>query len=130
MNRQVAAQNADLEMQKQELEAKIRATSNAADEKMAGSVFDTLAKGATLGMAHGGTVDSESNDVVPAMLSPGEIVLPRSVAQSDEAPEDAAAFVAALKRREEPQGYGAVLEHQRAMHARLARLESMLGGGQ
>lgn len=40
--------------------------------------------------------DDPRNDVVPAMLSPKEIVLPRSVTMSENAPEKAAAFVAAL----------------------------------
>jgi hypothetical protein len=50
-------------------------------------------------MAHGGQVptDSIQRDTVPAMLSPGEIVLPRSVAQSEDAPDRAAEFVAAIK---------------------------------
>jgi len=46
--------------------------------------------------------DSTKNDTVPAMLSPGEIVLPRSVTQAKDAPEKAAKFVAevlAKKRR-------------------------------
>lgn len=38
--------------------------------------------------------DSVKNDVVPAMLTPKEIVLPISVTQSDNAPEEAARFVA------------------------------------
>lgn len=40
--------------------------------------------------------DDERNDTVPAKLSPGEIVIPRSHAGS---PEDAAAFVRALQAR-------------------------------
>jgi len=39
--------------------------------------------------------DSLKNDKVPAMLSEGEIVLPRHITMSDRAPEKAAAFVAA-----------------------------------
>lgn len=38
--------------------------------------------------------DSRKNDIVPAMLSPGEIVIPRSVLQSDNPVENAAKFVA------------------------------------
>ena len=41
--------------------------------------------------------NSPKNDTVPAMLSPHEIVLPRSVAQSPNAPQDAAKFVAQTK---------------------------------
>lgn len=44
--------------------------------------------------------DSPRNDTVPIMGSPGEIMLPRTVAQADNAPEAAAEFVAALKRGE------------------------------
>lgn len=58
--------------------------------------------GAMTGMSDGGPVpgrpavfgDSEVNDTVPAMLSPGEIVIPRSHADS---PESAASFVRALQ---------------------------------
>lgn len=43
--------------------------------------------------------DSLKNDTVPAMLSPGEIVIPRTIAQSPDASEKAARFVAAVKAR-------------------------------
>lgn len=43
--------------------------------------------------------DAPQNDTVPAELSPGEIVLPRSVTQGADAPERARAFVEALQRR-------------------------------
>jgi hypothetical protein len=41
-------------------------------------------------------MDNEKNDTVPAMLSPGEIVLPRSIVSSPNAPVAAAKFVEAL----------------------------------
>lgn len=40
--------------------------------------------------------DSPANDVVPAMLSPGEVVIPRSVINSKNAPEMAKKFVEAV----------------------------------
>lgn len=40
--------------------------------------------------------DSKKNDTVPAMLSPGEIVIPRSIANHPNAPAEAAKFVAAI----------------------------------
>ena len=43
--------------------------------------------------------DDEANDTVPAMLSPGEIVIPRSIAQRPDAASAAADFVAAVKSR-------------------------------
>lgn len=60
----------------------------------------------TLAAAHGGPVpgrakggDSAKNDTVPAMLSPGEVVLPRSVTKADDAPDKAKAFVEAIRRK-------------------------------
>jgi hypothetical protein len=41
--------------------------------------------------------DSLNNDVVKALLSPGEIVLPRSITRDEDAPELAKAFVKAIK---------------------------------
>jgi hypothetical protein len=62
-----------------------------------------MAAGGPVFMADGGVPgqapvagDSPQNDVVPAALSPGEIVIPRSHAHS---PEAAASFVAALQQR-------------------------------
>ena len=43
--------------------------------------------------------DSSVNDTVPAKLSPGEIVLPRSVTEAEDAPEKARAFVLAIRRK-------------------------------
>lgn len=43
--------------------------------------------------------DNSGNDTVDAKLSPGEIVLPRSVTQDPDAEEKAAAFVAAIKAK-------------------------------
>lgn len=43
-----------------------------------------------------GKTNSYKNDTVPAMLSPGEIVLPRSVTQDDEAADKAKKFVASI----------------------------------
>lgn len=65
------------------------------------------AVGALAGMSEGGEVpgvprvfgDDEANDTVKAKLSPGEIVIPRSIALRPDAPEAAAAFVAAVKGR-------------------------------
>lgn len=41
--------------------------------------------------------DDEQNDTVPAKLSPGEIVIPRSITQGTDAPARAAAFVRAIQ---------------------------------
>lgn len=44
--------------------------------------------------------DSLKNDTVNAKLSPGEIVIPRSIAQGQDAPRKAAEFVAAILRKQ------------------------------
>jgi hypothetical protein len=62
---------------------------------------------AMMGMQEGGVVpgkaevsgDSLKNDTVPAILSPGEIVIPRSIAQGPDAAKKAAEFVAAIHSR-------------------------------
>lgn len=65
--------------------------------------------------------DDPENDTVDAKVSPGEIVLPRSVAQAPDAARRAAEFVAALKAKKGPSvGYGRVLATQRALAARMA----------
>lgn len=75
-------------------------------------------------MAHGGPVDSPSNDTVPAMLSPGEIVLPVSVAQSPDAEARAAEFVSEVRGGEGPSGGpGAHLAKIHSLEQRIAALE-------
>lgn len=49
------------------------------------------------GYARGG--DSLANDTVSAKLSPGEIVLPRSITKADDAPDKAKAFVEAIRKK-------------------------------
>ena len=53
--------------------------------------------------------DSEKNDTVSAMLSPGEIVIPRTIAQSDDAPRRAAEFIRHLEKQDTQKGYKKVL---------------------
>lgn len=83
-------------------------------------------------MAGGGRVpgkapvsgDSPRNDTVDAKLSPGEVVLPRSVADD---PEKAAEFVRAIRRKksaESGEGYGKVLAMHREHEMRLRKLEA------
>lgn len=87
-------------------------------------------------MADGGVVegkaavkgDSPKNDKVPALLSPGEIVIPRSAAKDA---ESAKAFIDALKEsdsdKEEP-SYGKVLEAHRKLEQKVKDLEKKLKG--
>jgi hypothetical protein len=66
--------------------------------------------------------DSGKNDIVPALLSPGEAVIPRSVMQSQNPATEAAAFVEHLLRRRGGPSF------DKAMAARGAR--KMAGGGE
>ncbi len=54
--------------------------------------------------------DDTANDTVPAMLSPHEIVLPRSVTQSPDAPQQAAQFVGGIKGQPAPLDFSAILK--------------------
>jgi hypothetical protein len=90
-------------------------------------------------MAEGGEVpglaevpgDSYANDKVPAMLSPGEIVIPRSHTTPDRAKE----FVQAIKsakpedRKKKKVDFSDVLSSQRRLEERLGRIEYMACGG-
>jgi hypothetical protein len=71
--------------------------------------------------------DSLANDTVPTMLSPGEIVIPRTHSHS---PESAKAFVEALlkkKKADQPgkSGYSGVLEAHRKMEEAMEALKSV-----
>lgn len=71
--------------------------------------------------------DTRSNDTVPAMLSPGEIVLPRTVAQAEDAPEKAKDFVSAIKskRKPSPKDFVAALSRLEELEARLNAMEAL-----
>jgi hypothetical protein len=72
--------------------------------------------------------DTRSNDTVPALLSPGEIVLPRSVAQDEDAPEKSKKFVEAIKKQKKPAGkasIAAALARIQELEARLNAMEAL-----
>jgi hypothetical protein len=60
-------------------------------------------------------MDNEKNDTIPAMLSPGEIVIPRSIVNAPNAPMAAAKFVQAL------------LENKDKKDAKMLALKAALG---
>lgn len=105
---QLGANEAQLRanLAEQQMKANAYANAQAGGRQLLGG---TLSAGSALlgGLAQGGLVfghaayggDSYANDTVPAMLSPGEVVLPRSVVQSEDAPEKAKAFLEAIKRK-------------------------------
>jgi hypothetical protein len=76
----------------------------------------------------GRDVDSVSHDKVPAMLTPGEGVIPRSIMDKDNAPELAAAFVAGIKSMDLPSddSYGGLLARNRGRADELAKIDSEL----
>ena len=114
---------------------------------IAGGVLNAAGSAATMGMmrqpvaavakAHGGKIegqpkvkgDSYENDTVPAMLSPGEIVIPRTKAKD---PTKAKAFVDEVLKTNKAEGgdgemsYGKVLEAHRKLQARVKELEDKL----
>lgn len=71
--------------------------------------------------------DTRSNDTVPALLSPGEIVLPRTVAQSEDAPEKAKKFVEAIKgqKRPSPKAYAQALARLQELESRMDAMEAL-----
>lgn len=97
--------------------------------------------GATLGakigssFAKGGEIkgsakfngDTRTNDTVPALLSPGEIVLPRSVAQSEDAPEKSKKFVEAIKSRKKTgkESLATALSRIQELESRLNAMEAL-----
>lgn len=66
----------------------------------AGMAFSMASQGGNIPGKASVSGDSSSNDTVPTMLSPQEIVLPRSVTMSKDAPDRAKKFVEAILARE------------------------------
>lgn len=147
-NASVATANQQAAMQAQQINAGVAQQNANVNSQLAVGAAGGLMGGAGVvatklfGLSRGGEIDEAggavpgrarvagdhpANDTVPALLSPGEIVLPRTVAQAPDAPDRAAEFVEAIKRMkaeaEGPQGYGRVLARNREMEQRLADLE-------
>ena len=76
--------------------------------------------------------DSYRNDKVPAMLSPGEIVIPRTKTDPDDAKEFVKAVKAqgkGMKANQKEMSYGEVLRAHKQLQDRVAQLESFACGG-
>jgi len=119
------------------------AAERAANQQFVGSLIGAGAAAGTAaatGKAHGGSIgkhlvpgkakfkgDTRSNDTVPALLSPGEIVLPRTVAQAEDAPEKAKKFVDAIKKqkRPSPKAFAQALARLNELEARLNAMEAL-----
>ncbi len=87
---------------------------------MGGNQFMTASHGAVVPGQAPVQGDSDRNDKVPAMLSPGEVVLPRSVTQSSDPVAKAAEFMKHL-RSPKSQGYGGVIQARMACGGRVRR---------
>jgi hypothetical protein len=93
----------------------------------------------TMAAAHGALVpgqaskagDSPSNDTVPAMLSPGEAVIPRSVMQSENPGEQAKEFIEQLKsQKSQKKGEAPSFAKLFEMHKEMGKhLEKLCKGG-
>lgn len=146
LNAQGLAGNQVNTMQQQDIGANMGATqinagfaSDAAKNNAGifGGVLNAAGGVAAAAMADGGRVpgqaevqgDSLANDKVPTMLSPGEIVIPRSHADSAaKAKEFVEHLMASKSKKSEGQaGYGKVLEAHRKAKAAMAELEKHLG---
>lgn len=108
-----------------------------ANQNMAGKLVGGIASGvgSLMGLSHGGPVpgqpsiagDHPANDTVPAMLSPGEIVIPRSQAKS---PDKAKQFIDHIMgSKEDPNKndfdevtYADVLAYQKKLHELIQRM--------
>ena len=77
--------------------------------------------------------DDKRNDTTMAMLSPGEAVIPRSIMQSEDAPEKAKTFLEHISKQKTqkagPKSYGDVLRAHRELDERLKKIEAMCNGG-
>lgn len=151
----VASQNAAIGAQGEAIKAGVASENTKAKSGMFGGLIQGI--GAIAAAAHGGEIpdsealnlartllseggnvpgkakvagDHEANDVIPTVLSPKEIVLPRSVAMADDAPAKAAEFVARLKgQKSGGKGYGKVLEKDRNLKTKMQELEKFATGG-
>lgn len=135
-NQQLSQQNqitgANLGAQKINADTAAGNAANAA--KQGGSFLNGAGSAlAMIGLSHGGTVpgrpavmgDSQRNDTVPAMLSPGEIVIPRSKASDPELAKEFIDHLMSEKKSpvESKATYRSVLEAHRKLGEAIAALE-------
>jgi len=134
MGLSAAQAQAQADLDAQRINAHMAEQNAATQQQAIGGVGSTIgsAIGSIFGFSEGGKVpgvaekagDHEVNDKVPAMLSPGEIVIPRSAAKdADKAKE----FIDHLKgNKSKPNHFGAVLKKQREIMEKMKELESLI----
>ena len=116
LNANIAQQNANA--QNQVMQGILQGASGAITGGAVGKYDGGMVSIADALMQRGGMVpgmpmvqgDSPKNDTVHAILSPGEIVIPRSLAED---PERAKRFIEEIKEKTKKSGYGKVLEAKR-----------------
>lgn len=71
--------------------------------------------------------DDERNDVVPAMLSKGEVVLPNSVTKAENAPDKAKEFMQAImeQRKPGPKGFSKILAAKQKMKEAMDHMDAV-----
>lgn len=109
------------------------------NQKTTGALIGATGAGAAaaLGASTGGKVpgqpetdgDSPANDTVHAMLSPGEIVIPRSKAGSAKKAKEFIDHIMSEKDISQPKGYSKVLKAHKEMDDRISQLEKLCYGG-
>lgn len=121
--------NLDAEKAKKEQaqkEAAAAAAAKAVDATSQVSNPNTQSKGGLIKGKASKPGDSEDNDTVPALLSPGEIVIPRSIALSKDADKRSAEFVRQLKKIESsrPNSKRSAMDKIAKLEAQIAALKS------
>lgn len=135
LNAQTAAQNAGFKSDAQRMNAQIASDNAQRNSGLLGGLLGSAGAAASsyLGKASGGEIngrapvpgDSPRNDNVPAWLSPGEIVIPRSIVGSPNAPEQAADFVRAIQQHHQGTNFGHVIARHQELDDRVRRLEAV-----
>ena len=123
----------------QDINARVAAGNTALYGQVLGGLMN--AGGGLAGMAlmasEGGVIpgqakldgDHKENDTIPAMLSPGEIVIPRSHAKSSDLAKEFIDHLMAHKKGTDGKGYGKILEAHRKLETRISALEKHLAKG-
>lgn len=111
-----------------------------ANSAQKGTMFGGLMQGGGSALAalanQGGVVGGEANkegdhpdnDTVPALLSPGEIVIPRSKAKDADKAKEFIDHVKGKVSKEEPKSYGELLKAHKSISKRLEDIEKQLKG--
>lgn len=136
LGQQAAAQQAQANLSTQGVNANLAGMNTQAQAGMFGGLIN--AAGGVAGKAamasKGGEVtgqahvdgDDEKNDTVPAMLSPGEIVIPRSKAEDPDKAKEFIDHLKGVKSKDSSGEYSKVLEAKDNLEKRVKELEELV----